>query len=53
MAFSLNGCITGIFASLQAMLVGGVSEMQLISIHNPMATLTTAHVGKIIIDYEI
>ena len=32
---------------------GGVSEMQLISIHNPMATLTTAHVGKIIIDYEI
>lgn len=32
---------------------GGVSEMQLISIHNPMATLTTAHIGKIVIDYEI
>lgn len=53
MAFSLNGCIMGISVFLLAMLVGGVSEMQLISIHNPMATLTTAHIGKIVIDYEI
>jgi hypothetical protein len=32
---------------------GGVSEMQLINVRNPMATLTIAHVGKIIIEYEL
>ena len=53
MASSLIGFLMGTFAFLRVMSVGGVSEMQLINVRNPMATLTIAHVGKIIIEYEL
>lgn len=54
MAFSHIGFLMEISVSIRVMSVrGGVSEMQLINIRNPMATLTIAHVGKIIIEYEL